>query len=252
MHVIIRLSDTPLTLFNDATHGATQTFGPSVVGGARSAFYDKLAGEAACSVGAQLEPGGALMLLGASAAQLAERHTSLDAVWGQDAALWRERLYHASACRGLNAQPECAAALARRRIDVWESLLLARLKRSDEYLRQLRWLSGTVRGIEANLPLAAVVDACGVSHRTFITRFRELVGVSPKVYARVQRFQRFVAASHREFGQGRAVTLAQLAFDAGYADQAHLSRDFSEFAGFSPRTYVRSLPVAPNHVHIAP
>ncbi|MFN0299456.1 MAG: DUF6597 domain-containing transcriptional factor [Burkholderiales bacterium] len=82
MHLVFRLSGPPLRLFNsnDDLEGKT-TLDP-VVGGARSSFYAKEIGASVVSIGAQLRPGAAQALFGVSAAELAERHTSLCDLWG--------------------------------------------------------------------------------------------------------------------------------------------------------------------------
>jgi methylphosphotriester-DNA--protein-cysteine methyltransferase len=67
--------------------------------------------------------------------------------------------------------------------------------------------------------------------------FRSEVGLHPKLFHRVQRFQRLVIQLHRlsepEWGQ--------LALEDGYFDQSHLIRDFGAFSGFSPTDYLRRL-----------
>lgn len=73
----------------------------------------------------------------------------------------------------------------------------------------------------------------GVSSRRLERWFNELVGISPAGYMRVQRFRRVLdqAASRR------SLRWTDLAADYDYSDQAHLSRDFKAFSGFSPREF---------------
>jgi AraC-like DNA-binding protein len=75
--------------------------------------------------------------------------------------------------------------------------------------------------------------------------------VAPKTYARVLRFQRAVnmlghrdGASwtcERERGAGRAMSWGEIALECGYFDQAHMNRDFRQFAGASPSELAASL-----------
>ena len=74
----------------------------------------------------------------------------------------------------------------------------------------------------------------GVSERQLRRRFADAVGYGPKRLARVLRFQRFLGLA--EHGGD----LARLALDAGYADQAHLTRDCRELAGRTPAELMRS------------
>ncbi len=68
----------------------------------------------------------------------------------------------------------------------------------------------------------AAVRQSGLSHRQFIVRFRQAVGVAPKTYLRILRFQR----SLQLLRQSRRLPLASLAMEAGYCDQAHFNREF--------------------------
>jgi transcriptional regulator GlxA family with amidase domain len=75
-----------------------------------------------------------------------------------------------------------------------------------------------------------VAAELGWSRRHLTGLFTEAVGLPPKTYARLLRFQR----ARQLIASGDDTTLAQVALDAGYYDQAHLNRDFREFAGAPP------------------
>jgi AraC-like DNA-binding protein len=180
----------------------------------------------ACSVGAQLRPGTAELLLGVPALDLAGRHTPLDALWGRFADELRERL--------------AAAADPQRRLEIFEAALLARLPR----VRAIHpAVAHALAQFAAGDDVAGVVDDVGYSHRRFIALFRGAVGLSPKRYCRVQRLQRAIARLPTR-------SLAEVALDAGYSDQAHLSREFRELAGVSPGEYRALVPAPSNHVPI--
>ncbi|MFS2055915.1 helix-turn-helix domain-containing protein, partial [Variovorax sp. CT11-76] len=74
----------------------------------------------------------------------------------------------------------------------------------------------------------------GYSHRRFIALFRGAIGLTPKEYARVMRFDRALALA-----ADPARPWAEIAVEAGYADQAHLSREFSALAGMAPQAWRR-------------
>ena len=255
MHVVLRLGDSPLALYEDADTGAPRLVGHSVVGGARSSSYVKRAGDSSCSVGVQLRPGAARALLGVPGAELAECHTPLAELWGSDAELLRERL-HAIHERALFAAHGAisGAAVLGAQLDYFESFLQARLQRSAAGTNG--WLMRAVAALEAGAPLSEIVESSGVSHRAFITRFHDAVGLTPKLFARVRRFQGVVAelAAPEHAGAApepeRVVSLARVALDAGYADQAHLTRDFRQFADVTPSAYLRLAPASANHLPV--
>ncbi len=86
----------------------------------------------------------------------------------------------------------------------------------------------------------------GISERRLHQVFSEDVGLSPKQWSRVRRFQRAVRALH----QGAEMRWAELALNCGYADQSHFSRDFHSFSGIDPTTYTASRGRWQNHVAV--
>jgi len=112
---------------------------------------------------------------------------------------------------------------------------------------------------DGRIALGSLASEMGCSHRTLIARFRAYVGVPPKTIARVLRFNRalrsldrlsgtrgneppskpYLAARQPEDPLVGAVPWADLAADCGYCDQAHLIKDFREFAGMTPDRFLR-------------
>ena len=80
----------------------------------------------------------------------------------------------------------------------------------------------------------AVAERLGLSERQLRRRFEDAVGYGPKVLARVLRLQRFLQLARRGDPGSVDGGLSRLAFDAGYADQAHLSRDCAALTGVTP------------------
>ncbi|KAA3440516.1 AraC family transcriptional regulator [Rufibacter hautae] len=79
------------------------------------------------------------------------------------------------------------------------------------------------------------------SRRQFERRFKNLLGFSPREYAKIQRFryalQQYLEAPNQSF--------TQLALNSGYYDQAHFNRDFKELSGVTPRTFFSEDPQDP-------
>jgi AraC-like DNA-binding protein len=88
-------------------------------------------------------------------------------------------------------------------------------------------------GTWAPLRVAVIQREAGCSPRHFVALFRGAVGLTPKHYYRIKRFTAAVQA----LASANAVNLADLAATVGYSDQAHLSREFREFAGIPPTQY---------------
>ncbi|MDX2138053.1 MAG: helix-turn-helix domain-containing protein [Chloroflexota bacterium] len=81
--------------------------------------------------------------------------------------------------------------------------------------------------------IATISDDVGYSIRTVDRLFGQIFGVSPKVYARIVRFQRALGM----LGAQPSMPLIDIALLCGYYDQAHFSREFAEFAGDTPLAF---------------
>jgi transcriptional regulator GlxA family with amidase domain len=90
-------------------------------------------------------------------------------------------------------------------------------------------------GGEETLRIADIADQLGVSERTLRRDITQWVGLSPKRLSRILRFQRTLALLRTS-----QLDLCTTAFNSGYADQAHLGREFRELAGLTPSAYLQS------------
>lgn len=120
------------------------------------------------------------------------------------------------------------------RLDLVDDFLVRRLSRSAEPPPELIWSWRQLHASHGKASIGELASELGWSHRRLIARFRDYIGLTPKTLARVIRFDRVV----RELRAPSPGGLADVAFDCGYFDQAHLNRDFREFAGTSPAAFL--------------
>jgi AraC-like DNA-binding protein len=108
-------------------------------------------------------------------------------------------------------------------------------------------VTAAIAAIEDNpsIPMAEIRDLVGMSTKQLIAVFRAEVGLSPKAYARVRRFQ--MALTLLSTG---AVGGARVAADVGYFDQPHFVREFRSFTGMTPTQYRQQRIVLPSHVPV--
>jgi AraC-like DNA-binding protein len=92
--------------------------------------------------------------------------------------------------------------------------------------------------------ISEVADRISLSRKRFSERFESEVGLTPKRYCRLLRFQRVVAEAH----SARYLDWTQLALECGYFDQAHFIHEFREFSGITPSGYASSTTAFQNHV----
>ena len=84
------------------------------------------------------------------------------------------------------------------------------------------------------MPIGRLATEVGWSHKHLIARFRQQVGLAPKTAARLVRFRGVL----RQVGSDRRLDWGLLAAEAGYADQAHLVREFRQFTGTTPTDFL--------------
>ena len=78
-------------------------------------------------------------------------------------------------------------------------------------------------------------DEIGYSQKHFIDLFRQQVGVTPKQYLKIMRFQKAVGAIENN----ESIRWSNIALESGYYDQAHFIHDFKLFSGFTPNEYIK-------------
>lgn len=229
-HIVLRLAGPGLCLYRDALDPLGRTHGLSLIGGVREAAYVRQVEPQTISVGAQLHPGAASLLLGIPADELSEQHTELEAVWPQRfVATLRDQLL-------------CARGHADR-LGVFEAALLDRV---PDLCKADALVQHAVQRLRMRHAIGRVAEEVGLSHRHFISRFTRAVGLTPKRFAQVLRFQQAASA----LAQDKSVSLSRVALGAGYSDQAHLCREFAFHSGLSPGHYAQLPLASPNHVPV--
>ncbi len=174
--------------------------------------------------GIRFRPGGAPLLLEMPLSELAERSAPLEALLGAAGRRLADRIGEATG--------------ADRKVKVAEMAMLERLgrRRASRHGAPIRPMVSALLGARGRMPVASVARQAGLSMRQIERRFLDEVGLGAKALARLARFQSAIGRASRE----RPIAWADLAYDGGYSDQAHLIREFREFSGETPRTLARS------------
>ena len=170
-------------------------------------------------VGVVFRTGGAAPFFRERMDLLANDHVDLDALAGGAARTLRLRLLE--------------AADAQARLRIVHDWLLAHAGAASPHPT----IAHALRAFDA-APEVRRIDAiaahCRLSPRRFGELFREQVGLSPKRYARLQRFRRAVVLAHG----GPAIDWAGIAADCGFHDQPHLVHEFRAFSGMTPGAWL--------------
>jgi AraC-like DNA-binding protein len=233
IELVINLCDDELRIYDAAQPERYNRFSGALVSGAYGGFFVIDTAEEASIMGVHFKPGGAFPFLGLPAGELADVHVNLETLWGRSAVELRERL--------------CGAATPLERFRLLEEALLAHLFRPLEHHYAVPTALDAFVQTDARATVRDIARHIGLSQRRFIQVFTEEIGLTPKLFSRVKRFQRTIAMVR----QATAPDWARLAVDCGYFDQSHLIRDFLMFSGFSPLDYLRRQNYLRQHgVHI--
>ncbi len=153
--------------------------------------------------------------------ELANTHLDLETLWGRTAVELRERL--------------CEASTAADSFELLQEALTDHLFRPPEHHYAVS--TALARFDEQNVgTIRKIAEDVGLSERRFIEVFKSEIGVTPKLFSRLKRFQRTRMVIHK---LENLPNWASVAADHGYFDQSHLIREFQEFSGQSPAAYLQ-------------
>lgn len=185
-------------------------------------------------MGVLFRPGGARPFFDQPSDEFFNLDVALDCVWGRGAATLIERMQYAPT-------PDA-------KFDALEAALLARLSRRsvDPHPAVRHALLAFTQTKHAGA-VQEVAAGYGLSRRRLGQLFREQVGIPPKLYCRLRRFQDVV----QQIARGGRVDWADVALAGGYTDQSHLAHDFREFSGITPGAYLAADRPHANHVPLA-
>ena len=125
----------------------------------------------------------------------------------------------------------------RERVNMMISFFETRLKSIENSNAAVIHVINQVIGTKGMVDINKLADNCFLSRRQFERNFKDYAGFSPKLYARIIRFQ----SAAKEYGIKRK-SLTEIAYDCGYYDQSHFIHDFKEFSGFHPKEYFHGNP----------
>jgi AraC-like DNA-binding protein len=204
----------------------------AIVAGARSESLVLDTSRPFSVIAASFKPGGAFPFFGLPAGKLHNVNVPLEMFWGVETHWLREEL--------LEAQTMPA------RFRILERFLLRRLQaHGGGRSPAVRYAVDHFQRSAGMPRIAAVAERVGWTAGKFIHRFRDEVGMAPKTFCRVARFQSVLRTL-----EGRSdVDWADVASSCGYFDQAHFGHDFREFAGTTPSEYLRRR-TSTNHIRL--
>lgn len=204
----------------------------TVISGPRSEAFILERSDSDHFIGIHFKPGGAFPFLTVPAGELQNLDVTVESIWGTKIHEILDRLL--------------AAPSVDSKFQVLEACLLEKL--GDVRRRHLA-VEGALRAIHSGQSLSAneLADQASLSQRRFIQLFRNEVGLTPKLFSRVIRFQHVLAALEKIINPD----WLEIALTAGYFDQAHFIHDFREFSDLTPSEYMAHRTPHLNHVRMS-
>lgn len=169
----------------------------------------------ACCVQVNFTPLGARRFFSRPMSELTDSMVVLDDVLGTEGMALRERLGNT---------PDWTA-----RLDLAEAFVASRLAKAREMQVEIAWAYDSIIASGGRTRISSIADNLGWSRKHLAASFSDAIGVGPKTLSRIVRFNRALGLSRQPAGDW-----AGIAADCGYADQAHLVREFRDLAGETP------------------
>ena len=228
--IIVNLRDEPIRIYDPHNLSEGKSFGLAVLSGARSTPFVIDTAQEDRVFGIEFQPGGSFPFFRIPSSEFADGDVSLEYLWRDATNELRERLLEA---------PDVDSMFV-----LTQRFLMRQVVRPFELHPGVAFALHRFCSRSPHISVASVLDCIGLSHRRFVQLFHNQVGLTPKSFSRVQRFQRVLRMVHR----AHEIDWSGVALDCGYYDQAHFIHDFQEFSGLTPTIYAARATEHLNHV----
>lgn len=169
----------------------------------------------------RFHPGGLFKLLGIPMNELIHNYVDAELVFGQKIKLVNEQLAGAKSYQFM--------------LDVLNTFFSLKLRKIEKNEHPLDKIGKLILSNPKNFKLETFAGEACLSHRQFEKRFIQQIGITPKYFARICRF--YTAYELKELNPN--MTWFSIAIKSGYNDYQHLAKDFKEFSGVLPNTFIQ-------------
>jgi AraC-like DNA-binding protein len=221
IELIIDLDTEPKAIFQDEASEHFRTVSKAWISGERTRYIVIGSEKNQAMVGIRFKPGGAYPFFHFPISELSESVTELDLIWGS--------LVDEIRCQLIEIRSPDERLLH------LETFLLGQAKRSLEANRLVTFAVQQLQQSPQFLAIRDLANTIGITQKHLISQFEKVVGLRPKSFARVCKFQKVVNLLE----QKNQIEWAAVASDCGYYDQAHFIHEFQTFSGLNPSAYLR-------------
>lgn len=219
MDLLIDLTESPKKLFHNEEGTAYTTYNKSWLSGMKTEFI-LIDASVTSMIGVHFKPGGAWPFFNGPVAELNNSTIETDTFWHSEIHAIRDAVLN-------NPSIE-------QKFFVLENYFLQKGKGKLEQNIFISYAIGQLQQSPQLWTIEQLAAKTGFTQKHLIHLFKKFVGLSPKQFARIARFQKVIA----ELEQQQSVEWTSLAYDCGYFDQAHFIKEFQAFSGINPSAYL--------------
>ena len=219
--IIINFHDAPQYIYDNQTLKEIQACHQVWASGVRTEFISIPSGKHAAMFVISFKKGMAYPFFPVPMHEMTDRVVDADLLWGNDFAFLRERLLEIKEIT--------------RKFETVERFLLKHFQGKLTLNPAVEYAVTQIIRRPDQINLARLNQNIGFSQKHLIGMFKRQVGIAPKAYLKIIRFQKAIS----EIEARKDVNWTNIAQDCGFYDQAHFINDFKFFSGFTPEEYVR-------------
>ncbi len=219
MDLLIDLTDTPKKLFHNEEGVSYTTYSKSWLSGMKT-DYILIDASVSTMIGVHFKPGGAYPFFNLPVAELNNTTIETDILWNIDIHYIRDEILNTEQIDD--------------KFKVLERYFLSRGNGKLEPNVFIQYAVDQLQRFPEVWTIERLSARTGFSQKHLIQLFKKYIGLSPKQFARVARFQKVIT----ELEQHQSVEWTAIAYDCGYFDQAHFIKEFKAFSGINPTSYL--------------
>lgn len=174
--------------------------------------------------GIKFLPGGLYPFVPHDFTDLTNVTLDMELIFGKEANILAEELYHL---------PDFESRIARVEVFLMQHLLERKMRKFSFVKLATSFLSAK----NADADIAKVAEQMNTNYKTLSRTFYEVIGIAPKQFAQMQRFERALQLLFSE----TQTNCTEIGYQAGYYDQAHFIREFKKYANQTPTEYLEKI-----------
>lgn len=219
MDLLIDLTETPKKLFHNEEGTTFTTYKKSWISGMKTE-YILIDASVSSMIGIHFKPGGAYPFFDFPVNELNNLTIETDALWNNEIHSIREAVLN--------------APVIEQKFRILENFFLQKSKRRSEPNLLIKYAVDQLLHSPAVWTIDKLTKKVGVTQKHLITLFKKYVGLTPKQFARISKFQKVIQLAEKQ----QQIEWTSIAYECGYYDQSHFIKEFQAFSGINPSSYL--------------